>query len=62
MPLKPMFSRAPLTMQPLAPSAPEAIALEGSARETLEKLCALALQGAHGACPGGRRPGMRPLM
>lgn len=48
MPLKPMFSRAPLTMQPLAPLAPEAIALEGSARETLEKLCALALQAPMG--------------
>lgn len=48
MPLKPMFSRAPLTMQPLAPLAPEAIALEGSAREMLEKLCALALQAPMG--------------
>ena len=42
MPLKPMFSRAPLTRQPLAPLAPEHIRLEGSAAETLERLCALA--------------------
>lgn len=44
MPLKPMFSRAPLTVQPLAPLAPETIALEGPTRKTLEKLCALAMQ------------------
>ena len=44
MPLKPMFSRAPLTRQPLAPLAPEHIRLEGSAAETLERLCALAMQ------------------
>lgn len=42
MPLKPMFSRAPLTRQPLAPLAPEHIRLEGPAAETLERLCALA--------------------
>lgn len=44
MPLKPMFSRAPLTRQPLAPLAPEHIRLEGDAGETLERLCALAMQ------------------
>lgn len=44
MPLKPMFSRAPLTRQPLAPLAPEGIRLTGIAGETLERLCSLALQ------------------
>lgn len=62
MPLKPMFSRAPLTMQPLAPLAPEAIALEGSARETAGEAMRAGLAGAHGTCPGGRRPGMRLFM
>ena len=44
MPLKPMFSRAPLTRQPPAPLAPEAVSLEGQAGKTLERLCALAMQ------------------
>ena len=62
MPLKPMFSRAPLTRQPLAPLAPEGIRLTGIAGETLERLCSLALQApmsaalADGAltCAGGK--------
>ncbi len=42
MPLKPMFSRAPLTRQPFAPLSPEHVRLEGAAAETLNRLCALA--------------------
>ncbi len=54
MPLKPMFSRAPLTRRPLAPLAPEHIRLTGAAQDTLGALCALAQEAplTAGLCRG----------